>query len=88
MQITVLIRNLYSFKRISSVTQTSHECLRWRLERYLRDHYGTTHNQSVKAVNQFEDVSIYGNQGGEDFYNILSGKYVVKSFANVYPLPK
>lgn len=55
-----MIRNMYSFKKISAATQTSHECLRWQLVRYLRDHYGTTHNQSVMAVNQFEGVSIDG----------------------------
>jgi hypothetical protein len=69
----VLLRSQFSFNRISSVTKTSHECLKWRIVNHLTEVYGQPQKTSIEAVTQFETESIYGDSGRDQLYRILSG---------------
>ncbi|MGG4344961.1 ImmA/IrrE family metallo-endopeptidase [Paenibacillus lautus] len=56
----IMLKSKFSFNRISAVTQTSHETLRWRLIRFLIGNFKMSHNKCVEMVNDFEDSSIFG----------------------------
>lgn len=61
----IMLRSKFSFNRISSVTQVSHETLRWRLVRYLIENHEIPYNRSVTLVKDFEDSSIFGYRYNE-----------------------
>ncbi|MNB71346.1 Metallopeptidase ImmA [compost metagenome] len=77
----VMLRSKYSFFRISVVTQTSHETLRWRLVSYLRDNHKILHNKSIELVENYVDASVFGYKQNElqDFIAME----VLKKYKNV-----
>lgn len=71
----VMLRSRYSFHRISVVTQTSYETLKWRLVRHLRHIYKLSLSESSRIVGNFETLSIYEDKKTEIHNLVINTEY-------------
>jgi len=73
----IMLNSRFSFRRISSTTQTSHECLRYRLHRHLQDLYELPYGKILKLVDDFENASFLGYKNN-DLTDFIASNRITK----------